>query len=197
VEDSLWLIGRQANNYIAVRRTCVDTVNGVRACTFDSTDGQAWACVVGDSTRYGSFAHFQDLISQSQFSEQWYHNGVDQWVYAASITFDTISVAHAWGRDSLLTARPDPALAEEAAFKSFPNPANERLNIEGNLPEPGPVSLRLMDLQGRVLATRVLNHGGGMFHSELDLHALGLAVGMYGLEIRSGKRIDFLKVLVE
>ncbi len=197
VEDSLWLIGRQANNYIAVRRTCVDTVNGVRACTFDSTDGQAWACVVGDSTRYGSFAHFQDLISQSQFSEQWYHNGVDQWLYAASITFDTVTVAHAWGRDSLLTARPDPALAEEAAFKSFPNPANERLNIEGNLPEPGPVSLRLMDLQGRVLATRVLNHGGGMFHSELDLRALGLASGMYGLEIRSGRRIDFLKVLVE
>lgn len=69
-------------------------------------------------------------------------------------------------------------------------------NIEGNLPEPGPVSLRLMDLQGRVLATRVLNHGGGMFHSELDLRALDSASGMYGLEIRSGKRMDFLKVLV-
>ena len=195
VEDSLWIIGRQASNYVAVRRSCLDTLNGVRGCNLP--DGQAYACVVGDANMYGSFANFQNLISQAQYAEQWYHNGVDQWLYAASITFDTVTVAHAWGRDSLLTARPDPALAEEAAFKSFPNPANERLNLEGNLPEPGPVSLRLMDLQGRVLATRVLNHGGGMFHSELDLRALGLASGMYGLEIRSGRRIDFLKVLVE
>lgn len=146
---------------------------------------------------YGSFAHFQDLVSQAQFSEQWYHNGVDQWVYAASITFDTTTVAHAWGRDSLLTARTNPVSEVQQRLKVYPNPAQDRLSIEGNLPEVGPVSLRLMDLQGRVLATHVLRHGGGLFHTELDLKALGLAAGMYGLEVRSGKRMDFLKVLVE
>lgn len=197
VEDSLWIIGRQADDYVAVRRTCLDTVNGVRGCTFDSTDGQAWACVVGDSTMYGSFAHFQDLISQSQFTESWYHNGVDQWVYWAMFSFDTTSVAHAWGRDSLLTARIDPVSANENVFKVYPNPARDRVSIEGELPDAGPVTLRLMDLNGRVLTTRVLHHGGGIFHSELDLRALGLASGIYGLEVRSGRRSDFLRVVVE
>ena len=54
-----------------------------------------------------------------------------------------------------------------------------------------------MDLHGRVLATRVLHHGGGVFHAELDLRGLGLAAGIYGLEVRNGKRMDFLRVLVE
>jgi hypothetical protein len=197
IEDSLWLIGRQADDYVAVRRPCIDTVNGVRACTLDSTDGQAWVCVVGDSTMYGSFAHFQDLISQSQFAESWYHNGVDQWMYWATFSFDTTTVAHAWGRDSLLTARREPVLADGETLKLYPNPARDRVSIEGELPEVGPVSLRLMDLNGRVLVTRVLHHAGGVFHSELDLRALGLAGGMYGLVVRSGRRMDFLKVVVE
>ncbi|MBL0019539.1 MAG: hypothetical protein IPP17_24675 [Bacteroidetes bacterium] len=137
VEDSLWLIGRQASDYVAVRRTCLDTVNGVRGCSFDSTDGQAWACVVGDSTMYGSFAHFQDLISQSQFAESWSHNGVDQWVYSASLTFDTTTVAHAWGRDSLLTSRGDAVLADGADFKVYPNPARDRVRSRAIFPTWG------------------------------------------------------------
>lgn len=195
VEDSLWLIGRQSGNYVAVRRSCLDTVNGVRGCNLP--DGQAYACVVGDVNMYGSFVNFQDLVSQSQFSEQWYHNGIDQWVYAASITFDTTTVAHAWGRDSLLTSRSEQVSAAASSFKAYPNPAVDRLAIEGEIPEAGPVTLRLMDLQGRVLVTRVQRHGGGMFHAELDLRALGLASGMYGLEVRSAGRSGFLRVLVE
>ncbi len=196
VEDSLWLIGRQSSNYVAVRRTCLDTVNGVRGCAFDSTDGQAWVCVVGDATMYGSFAHFQDLISQSQFAESWYHNGVDQWMYWATFSFDTTTVAHVWGRDSLLTARRDPVLADPVALKAYPNPTLDRVTIEGEFPETGLVTLRLIDLHGRVLATRQSLHGGGMFQSELHLRALGLASGIYGLEIRCGKRRDLLKVVV-
>jgi hypothetical protein len=195
VEDSLWIIGRQASNYVAVRRSCLDTLNGVRGCNLP--DGQAYACVVGDANMYGSFANFQNLISQAQFAEQWYHNGVDQWFYAASITFDTTTVAHAWGRDSLLTARSEQVSAAASSFKVYPNPAVDRLAIEGAIPEVGPVSLRLMDLQGRVLATRVERHSGGIFHAELDLRVLGLASGMYGLEVRSAGRSGFLRVVLE
>lgn len=201
VEDSLWLIGRQANNYVAVRRTCLDTVNGVRGCPIDSaTAGQAWVCVVGDSTMYGSFSHFQTLVSQAQFTENWHHNGIDQWIYYASVTFDTTTVAHAWGRDSLLTSRPSPVATEAPAFHVYPNPVsavNGHLSIEGNVPEAGLVTLRLMDLNGRILATRQLRHSGGSFHSEWELQNLSLATGMYGLEVRSANGYDFLRVLVQ
>jgi hypothetical protein len=195
VEDSLWLIGRQASNFVAVRRSCLDTVGGVRGCNLP--DGQAYACVVGDASMYGSFANFQNLVSQSQFTEQWYHDGIDQWVYFASITFDTTTVSHAWGRDSLLTARTDQAVAAGGVLKVYPNPAVDRVAIEGIISEVGPVTLRLMDLHGRVLATRQVRHGGGMFHAELDLRPLGLAAGMYGLEVQRAGQSGFLRVLVE
>lgn len=198
VEDSLWLVGRQGGNYVAVRRTCLDTVNGVRGCAIDSvTPGQAWACVVGDATMYGSFANFQSLVAQAQFTEQWYHDGIDQWVFFASLTFDTTTVAHAWGRDSLLTSQPEPLTPTAHSFRAYPNPAHDRVSVEGAVPEAGPVTLRLVDLNGRVLATQVVPHGGGMLHSELDLRALGLAGGMYGIEVRSGGRRGLVRVVVE
>ncbi|MEM7040190.1 MAG: hypothetical protein AAF570_24695, partial [Bacteroidota bacterium] len=96
VEDSLWLMGQLGENYVGVRRRCEDVVGGIRAC--DSLPGQAWVCVVGDSTMYGSFSNFQNLIGQAQFSEQWYHDANDQeWVFFASVTFDNTTISHAWG----------------------------------------------------------------------------------------------------
>jgi hypothetical protein len=196
VEDGLWLIGRQAQNYVAVRRSCTDTINGLRACNPPNT-GQTWACVVGDATMYGTFAHFQALIAQSQLTEQWYHDGINQWVYDASLTFDTTTISHAWGRDSLLNARTAPISVDAPAFRVFPNPAKDRVSVEGSILEAGAVCLRLIDMNGRVLAVRQLRHGGGAFHADLDLRGLGLANGMYGLEVRHGGRVDFLRVLVE
>lgn len=195
-EDSLWLLGRQGGNYVAVRRNCADTINGIRAC--NPPAGQAWACVVGDSGMYGSFANFQNLISQAQFSEQWYHDGANQeWVFFASIQFDSIGISHAWGRDSILTARPGPASIDTHPFTIYPNPARDRLTIEGPVTKAGLVSLRLMDLSGKVLATQVQKHAGGMFRTVLDLRALNLASGLYGLEIKSAEGYGYVKILVE
>ena len=196
VEDSLWLMGRQAGNYVAVRRSCIDTANGVRGCN-SGASGQAWACVVGDVALYGSFANFQNLISQSQFTEQWYHDGISQWVYFASITFDTTTIAHAWGRDSVLSTSIRPISSGPSPVAVYPNPAHDRLSIQGNIPEPGPVSLRLIDMSGKVVAMRVQPHGGGSFHAELELQEIQLASGIYALEVRSAKRLDYVKVVVE
>lgn len=196
VEDSLWLIGRQSNNYVALRRACIDTVNGVRGCRCDSTNGQAWACVVGDATQYGSFAHFQTLISQSQFTEQWYHNGTDQWVFFASVTFDSTTVSHAWGRDSLLTSRPRPVVPEGASLAVFPNPGRDHFGVAADIPGAGLITMRLMDLQGRVLVSQEQRHSGGAFSAELDVR--GLAAGLYALEVRgAGGLLGVVRVVVE
>lgn len=197
VEDSLWLIGRQDQNYVGVRRHCRDTVNGVPAC--ETIEGQAWACVVGDSTMYGSFANFQNLISQAQFSEQWYHDpAAQEWVFYAEVTFDSTTISHAWGRDSVLaTSQPEAISTTALPFTAYPNPAQDLVSIEGAIPEAGTVSLRLVDLTGKVLAESFQKHPGGAFHSQLDLGELNLPAGIFGLEIRSGDRYGFVKVFVE
>lgn len=47
LQYSLLLLGRQANQYVAVRRHCLDSINNVAACYMDR--GQAWVIIVGDS----------------------------------------------------------------------------------------------------------------------------------------------------
>lgn len=196
VEDGLWIIGRQGSNYVGIRRSCLDTVNGIRACNLP--DGQSWVCVVGDANMYGSFANFQNLISQSFFEEQWYHNGAPQeWVYYAGITFDGKRIDHAWGRDSVLTSRPDPLTPHSNPFKVYPNPTEDQVWIAGEIAGTGVVSLRLMDLNGKVLDAREQKHLGGTFETSIDLKSLAIPAGIYGLEIRSEQGYDFVKIMLE
>ena len=196
VQDSLWIMGRQGNNYVGIRRACTDTVNGLWAC--DAPDGQGWACVVGDANLYGSFANFQSLIAQAQFEEQWYHDGTQQeWVYYASVTFDNTSIDHAWGRDSVLATSAAPVLSPSHSFQVFPNPAQDRISIAGEIASTGNIHLRLMDLNGRVLDSQIHKHPGGSFETSFDLKSLRLSKGIYGLEIRGKNTYDFMKLVIE
>ncbi|MDZ4846333.1 MAG: T9SS type A sorting domain-containing protein [Chitinophagales bacterium] len=126
-EDSLWLIGREENSYVAVRRSCIGEINNVRAC--ETSGGQTWALMVGDSIMYGSFSNFKDIIHQSQFTEEWYYDSLAaQSVYYAKITVDTLSIEYAWGVDSVATGIRN-ATSGDSGFNIFPNPANDKITL--------------------------------------------------------------------
>ncbi len=178
VEDGLWLIGREANGYVAVRRSCVGEINGVRAC--ETNAGQTWVFVVGNDAMYGSFSNFQSLLSQSEFEETWTINLNGDSVYYASIEFDTISIDYEWG-PLLNTGIAD--VAEDNHFRMWPNPASET------------IALDLSEFENSVLISVVNNLGQVMYsksvavHNQFSLPVSNWSDGIYSVTIRDEKRV--------
>lgn len=146
-EDSLWLLGRQEQNYVAVRRSCIGEKNGVQAC--ETNGGQAWAIVVGDSAMYGSFSSFQNSIHHAQFTEAWYYDSlVSQSVYFASITVDTILIEYAWGVDSVATGGGN-IVEPNPGFRVYPNPADDRVTVDLRKLKDDPVTIKAFNSMGQ------------------------------------------------
>jgi hypothetical protein len=146
--DSLWILGRQENGYVAVRRYCLGEKDSVRACVNDR--GQSWVIVVGDSSMYGSFNNFETVITQSQFSDEWYYDSISsQSVYHASITVDTITVDYAWGVDSLINSVNE--TDGLAAFKVYPNPTQNEVTVELNGQGNALVGITVFNMVGQVV----------------------------------------------
>lgn len=174
VEDSLWVIGRQAERYVAARRSCIGTINGVRACPTNS--GQSWVIVVGDSSMYGSFSGFENIIHQSQFSESWIYDSVaGKSIYYASVTVDTIELEYAWGVDSIVSGI---AETTNLSFNLYPNPASNEVTVSvQDVNEP--YQLRLLSLTGELLVETTL------VHASYSLSTSPLSSGLYIIECRS------------
>ena len=146
VEDSLWLLGRVDESYVAVRRYCIDTMNGIRMCPV--AEGQSWVIMVGDSSMYGSFSNFQNVVHQSQFEDQWYYDSAGaQYVYYAKIEVDTISIDYAWGVDSVVNSAINDL--SDAVFGLYPNPTNGMVTVDVSNIQSSKLTIKVTDLVGR------------------------------------------------
>jgi len=149
INDSLWLIGREENSYVAVRRSCIGTINTVRAC--ETNGGQTWVIVVGDSSMYGSFNNFQTSIQQAQFQESWYLDSLNnKSVYYASIQVDTISIDYAWEVDSSLTGIRNISVAN-ISLKVYPNPANDLITVNVSEFNYEPFTIKVFNTVGEMI----------------------------------------------
>lgn len=189
LEDSLWLLGRQADRYVAVRRPCTNLVQGIPACPTPENGGQSWVIMVGDSGLYGSFNAFKTSVHNAQFSEEWYYNPADtEMVYHASIIVDTTQIDYAWGRDSLLPAGINTIAVN--AFSIYPNPAVDNISIKpaNNIS----YSLSLLNIEGRLLLQTTKLQGN------YTLPVNGLAEGLYILKLTDEKgRQSLRKIIVQ
>ncbi len=173
--DSTWVLGRQENGYVAVRRPCDGLINNVRGCS--NGRGQTWVIVVGDSSMYGSFSNFETLITQSQFNEEWYYDSLnEQSVYYASVSFDTTDIEYAWRVDSLINSVNElPALG---SFKLYPNPTQSEVTIELESSQPATIAVYNMvgqlmynvqtEVGSHLIATSVWPQGLYMIQIEQD-----------------------------
>lgn len=150
-ESGKWLLGREGDGYVAVRRSCTDEINGVRAC--ENPDGQTWVFMVGNADMYGSFDNFQQIIEQSQYEEKWYFNlPTLQWVYYSKIVVDGKTLEYAWNGDifSGPTQTPTAILNSSKEVKSlniFPNPASDAVTVALPLSLRS-ATLRIFDIKG-------------------------------------------------
>jgi hypothetical protein len=192
VEDSLWLIGRQEGGYVAVRRSCVGEIDGVKAC--DIPNGQTWVVVVGDSGMYGNFANFQNLVQQSQFQSSWYIDTVNsESIYYAKIVFDTISIDYEWKVDTSLVNSVKEKTKENVSFYVYPNPSENQMNIN------------LSDINAKSLLVKVYNTIGKEVYKEqvtntssnnvITINTSSWADGMYFVMVDIGNDRFTQKVL--
>lgn len=176
VEDSLWLIARQDNNYVAVRRSCTTMNTGYYVCPTEPV--QSWAIVVGDSIMYGSFSNFQSLVGSAQLNESFEYNETDEkFEYYASLSFDTISIDHLWERDSVTVGINDVAL-DENAVKLYPNPAYQQFTVELD-PQLADAVVQVMDITGREVYRADLRNSN---HIQVDMADWNS--GMYLVQIQ-------------
>jgi len=149
-EDGLWLLGRQGNGYVAARRGCLGSVNGINTCM--ESDGQTWVLVVGDAQMYSDFDAFADVISDAVVTEDWYTDAVTgDLVYEASVSVDTVNISYAWGR-----AIDDTGVDENQAHDGmviYPNPNAGEFRVA--LPIEGDWTLTATTVSGAVVPVSV------------------------------------------
>jgi len=133
-ENGNWLLGRQGDNYVAVRRACTGQIEGLWGCLAPLSDnhdwesGQTWVLIVGNASMYGDFISFSQLVGQAVFTEEWQTIADFGVIYFASITFDGSSVEYEWVLD--MGTSIDEADAAVAGLHIFPNPASDVFTIE-------------------------------------------------------------------
>lgn len=188
-QDGFWLLGRQRDSYVAVRRNCIGEINGVRACP--TVGGQAWAIMVGDSAMYGGFMNFRNMIHQAQFTETWYYDTLNaQSVYYAKVEADTLSIEYAWGVDSVATGM-EPA-ANNAIFRLYPNPASSRLTIDLSMFRNQSVGIRALNILGQ----EVYREHFSVNHHYKSLPAENWNSGTYLIIVESLHRLFTQKLIV-
>jgi pectinesterase len=80
-------------------------------------------------------------------------------------------------------------------FKNYPNPFNPTTTIDYNLPESGPVLIRIYDMIGRQLM-KVVNKDQAAGHYSISFNAVHLASGIYFYQMEAGNFIQTQKMVL-
>lgn len=84
----------------------------------------------------------------------------------------------------------------EIAFKTYPNPTNDIVNIAFELPNASPVSVNIYDMTGKLMSTEQKgNLISGQQNMQVDLSAL--AAGIYRIELVTGSVRSNSRVVVQ
>lgn len=178
IEDGLWLIGRQADGYVAARRSCTDEVNGNPACPTDG--GQTWVIVVGNEDMYGSFSGFQNSVTQSQFTETWNITMNGDSVYYASIAMDSIWIEHYW--DPFVNTAISEISEDSDALILWPNPTTDFVSVDVTDFNNGTLIAR--NSLGQIIYSEPFNQRSG----RMEIEVSNWPAGLYSVELNDEKR---------
>lgn len=178
-EDGLWLLGRQADGYVAARRSCIAEVNGHRVCPTEV--GQSWVIVVGNDDMYGSFSNFQSTVVQSQFTESWNINANGDSVYYASIAMDSIMIEHYW--QPFVNTGIEETVSESPTFSMWPNPASQLVTIGLDRFE-GKVQVTVLNSLGQQVFSKTVQSA----LTQLSIPISDWSSGLYSVTVRDEER---------
>lgn len=194
-ENGNWILGKEGDGFVAVRRSCNGEINGVRAC--DNPDGQTWVIVVGNVDMYGSFDAFEQKMAQSQYEEKWTFNlPTLQWIYYSKIVVDGKTLEYAWNGDVL--SGPTRTVTGISTNKNandlvlYPNPANQYINVD-------------VSKIKNIVSLKIINEIGQEVYTDNNINAIQLktintsafANGLYILEIETKENTLTQKFIVK
>lgn len=162
-----WLIGRQGDNYIAVRRHCIGETN-YPSC--EETKGQTWVCIVGNSTMYNSFDHFKGVIEDAVFQSRWYFdNWKRKWVYASSVKTDGKELKYDWYDKFGIVGMNANRISDKAPVTmAYPNPCTDRVFID----DRNGATYQILNMQGQLLQSGIISESG----IDMSKHARGMYI---------------------
>lgn len=104
--------------------------------------------------------------------------------WSATATFSTLAIR---GGASI-------AATKEANVKVYPNPNRGDFTVSFDTPRAGEVTVRLLDVQGRAVATQTREANVGVNDWRLSEQ---LTAGVYILNVSQGDDVNFVKVVIE
>ncbi len=191
-----WILGREGNGYVAVRRNCTGEINGVRAC--ENPDGQTWVFMVGNVDMYGSFDAFEQKIAQSQYEERWYFNTPTlQWVYYSKIVVDGKTIEYAWNGDIFSGPTRVTAIKtnkNEVNVAVYPNPANSNFTIDLSAFRNQNILVRIVNINGEEVYNEVIEKN---YAAEKNIETSNWQSGMYFVLVESEKEQSVQKIMIQ
>lgn len=195
-ENGNWLIGREGDSYVAVRRHSNGYINGVRAS--DNPDGQTWVFMVGNIDMYGSFDAFEQKIIQSQYEERWYFNVPTlQWVYYSKIVVDGKTIEYAWNGDIFSGPTRVTAIKtnkNEVNVAVYPNPANSSFTVDLSAFRNQNILVRIVNINGEEVYNEVIEKN---YAVEKNIETSNWLSGMYFVLVESENEQSVQKVMIQ
>ncbi len=195
VRSGNWVIARSAENYVAVRKHCNQTINGFEAC--NDQDGQTWAVVVGNDQTHGTFNQFRNIIAASSYDERWVYNiGNGGYTYVGEISVDGKSISHRWAQGVFSKAYVPEQINELVKEKVvlYPNPASDQFEIMAN-EEFGPIKrIRVVNNIGQILLEQNYNDET---NAAITIKTDSWKSGVYFVNINSENTNKTLQITVE
>jgi hypothetical protein len=116
------------------------------------------------------------------------------------IYFDDIGLYYSYTITGVETVSEVPAVPRASLQRIYPNPFNPTTTIEFSVPKPGPVSVRIYDLQGRAVARLVHDSmGPGVYRVRWDGRAENgreLSSGVYFALLEAAKTRDSARLML-
>lgn len=194
-ENGKWILGREKDGYVAVRRSCTGEINGVHAC--NNPDGQTWVIMVGNKDMYSSFEQFEQVIQQSQFEEKWYFNlPTLQWVYYSKIVVDGKTLEYAWNGDIFSGPTQAPTSVKNLLGNNnltvYPNPSKNEFNIDfSGIKLSSTLSIR------NILGQEFYNAKIAPLSQLKQINTETWPTGMYYITVETEEGIFTQKILIE
>lgn len=191
-EANNWLMGRKDEDYIAIYRPCLDSIEGNWACT--NTDGQTWVYFLGDSGMYSNFSNFQQIVGQATVTENRAYTKADttQWLYYAKVNIDGDSIAYEWTRDTVVASALD-IEPELNNFTVYPNPASDYVMLVTPQGQQLDVQISVTNLIGQ----QVYWFDGTMNNRGLQVNIADWNTGLYLVNIKSELGVETKRLMVE
>ena len=195
-ESGNWLLGREGDGYVAVRRHSTGYINGVRAD--DKPDGQTWVFMVGNSDMYGSFDNFEQKIQEAQYQEKWYFDlPTFSWVYYAKIVVDGKTIEYAWSGDILSgptrTTGIRNSTSDTKELTVYPNPAQDNITMDFSSMIFKPATIKVENILGQEVYNENMER---VFERDKMLNTSKWPEGMYLISVECEQQLYSQKIII-